>query len=191
MATPVPDLKPLLNLTNEQFYLLCRANPDIKFERNRAGTLIIMAPTGGKTGYYNSELTADFVIWNRQTQLGKVFDSSTCFHLPGGGDRSPDVAWVRQERWDALTPEQQEKFPPLAPDFVLELMSPSDVFTEAQAKMEEYRDSGVCLGWLIQPTQKRVWIYRLAEPVQVLESPDTLSGQDVLPGFNLSTKILW
>jgi Uma2 family endonuclease len=149
--------------------------------------------------YRNSELNADFVIWNRQIQLGKVFDSSTCFHLPGGsvGEassssfRSPDVAWVRQERWEELTPEQQEKFPPLAPDFVLELMSPSDVLAEAQAKMEEYRDSGVRLGWLIRRKQRRVWIYRPENATQLLDNPRILSGEEVLPGFSLNTKNIW
>ena len=104
MTAYSPDLKSLLNLTDDQFYALCQANPDVKFERSRGGHLIIMPLTGDGTGYRNSEVNADFVIWNRQTQLGKVFDSSTCFQLPGGGDRSPDVAWVRQEGWQALTP---------------------------------------------------------------------------------------
>ncbi|MDA0268636.1 MAG: Uma2 family endonuclease [Cyanobacteria bacterium] len=191
MTAYSPDLKPLLNLTEEQFYTLCQANPDIKFERNRRGNLILMAPTGGGTGYRNSELNADFVIWNRQTQLGKVFDSSTCFHLLGGSDRSPDIAWVRQECWEALTPEQQEKFPPLAPDFVLELMSPSDALAEAQAKMEEYRDSGVRLGWLLHRKLRRVWIYRPEQTTQLLENPERLSGEEILPGFSLNTRNIW
>lgn len=185
------DLKSLLNLTNEQFYNLCQANPDVKFERSPAGHLIIMAPTGGGTGYRNSEVNADFVIWNRQTQLGKVFDSSTCFQLPNGGTRSPDVAWVQRDRWDALTPEQQEKFPPLAPDFVLELMSPSDSLAEAQAKMTEYQTSGVRLGWLINRKQCQVWVYRLGKAPEVLDRPIQLLGEDVLPGFELNTAILW
>lgn len=191
MTTFSLDLKPLLNLTDEEFYDLCRANPEIKFERSRGGHLIIMPPTGGSIGYRNSEVNADLVIWNRQTQLGKVFDSSTCFRLPNGGDRSPDLAWVCQERWDALTPEQQEKFPPLAPDFVLELMSPSDALTDAQAKMEEYRNSGVRLGWLINPKQRCVWIYRQGKALEALDNPVTLSGEEVLPGFCLSTAVVW
>ncbi|MFM7447383.1 MAG: Uma2 family endonuclease [Leptolyngbyaceae cyanobacterium] len=191
MAAFSSNLKSLLDLTHEQFYDLCRANPDVKFERSPAGHLIIMAPTGGGTGYRNSEINADFVLWNRQTQLGKVFDSSTCFQLPNGGDRSPDVAWVRQDRWDALTPEQQEKFPPLAPDCVLELMSPSDVLAEAQAKMEEYQNSGVRLGWLINRKQRQVWVYRLGEAPQCLDNPALLSGEGVLPGFQLNTSMLW
>ncbi|GAB1538270.1 hypothetical protein NUACC21_09280 [Scytonema sp. NUACC21] len=125
------QIKPAIELTDEQFYLLCRKNPDIKFERNANGELIIMSPTGGETGNFNSEINADFVFWNRQTKRGKVFDSSTAFKLPNGADRSPDVSWVKQDRWEALTPEQKNKFPPIAPDFVLELMSPSDDLKKA------------------------------------------------------------
>lgn len=120
------DLTPIIQLTDEQFYQLCRANPDLKFERNAKGELIIISPTGGETGRQNSELNAGFVVWNRRTQRGVVFDSSTCFKLPNGANRSPDVAWIRQERWDNLPPQQKEKFPPICPDFVLELRSPTD-----------------------------------------------------------------
>ena len=121
------SLEPVIHVTDEQFYQLCQANPEVKFERDAVGDLIIMAPTGGETGSYNAEIVADFVIWNRQTRLGKVFDSSTCFKLPQGGDRSPDVAWVALERWNQLSQEQQRKFPPIAPDFVLELLSPTAI----------------------------------------------------------------
>ncbi|MHC5726712.1 MAG: Uma2 family endonuclease, partial [Nostoc sp.] len=155
------NLNPIIQLTDNQFYQLCRENPEIKFERNAAGELLIMPPTGGETGNRNSEINADFVFWNRQTKLGKVFDSSTCFKLPNGANRSPDVAWIRKDRWDALTPEQKEKFPAIAPDFVLELMSPSDSLRETQAKMPEYIDNGVKLGWLINPKTRYVEIYRL------------------------------
>lgn len=126
------NLNPIIKLTDDQFYQLCRANPDVKFERNAKGEIIIVSPTGGETGKRNAGLTADFVLWNRQAQLGEVFDSSTCFRLPNGANRSPDVSWIKQERWDALTPEQKEKFPPIAPDFVLELMSPTDTLKETQ-----------------------------------------------------------
>lgn len=186
-----PDLKSLLNLTDEQFYELCRTNPEIKFERTPGGSLLIMAPTGGETGNRNSEINAELVLWNRQTQLGKVFDSSTCFKLPRGGDRSPDLAWVRQERWDALTPNQKEKFPPIAPDFVMELMSPSDGLTESQAKMQEYRQSGVRLGWLIDRKQRQIWIYRSDAIPERLDNPEKLSGENILPGFQLNMALVW
>ncbi len=185
------SLEPAIHITNEQFYQLCRANPNVKFERSATGELIVMAPTGGETGSYNSEINADFVIWNRHTQLGKVFDSSTCFDLPKGGDRSPDVAWVALERWNSLSREQQRKFPPIAPDFVLELMSPTDSLEKTQAKMQEYLSSGVRLGWLIDRDNRRVEIYRLGQLVDVLEEPKQLSGEDVLPGFVFDLSRVW
>ncbi|MBW4632376.1 MAG: Uma2 family endonuclease [Iphinoe sp. HA4291-MV1] len=191
MNTITIDLKPVIELTDEQFYQLCRKNPDVKFERSAKGELIIMSPTGGETGSYNSEINADFVIWNRQTKLGKVFDSSTGFKLPNGADRSPDVAWIRQERWDALTSEQKEKFPPIAPDFVLELMSPSDTLQKTQEKMQEYIENQVKLGWLIDRKTRRVEIYRLGQAVEVLESPTELLGEDILPGFVLDLRTVF
>lgn len=186
MNTITLNLRPVIELTDEQFYLLCRKNPDVKFERNAKGELIIMSPTGGETGNHNSEINADFVIWNRQTKLGKVFDSSTCFKLPNDANRSPDVAWIKQERWDALTPEQKEKFTPIAPDFVLKLMSPSDDLKKVQEKMQEYMENQIKLAWLIDRKNRRVEIYRLGREVEVLQSPKELSGEDVLPGFVLN-----
>lgn len=185
------NFNPVFDMTDEQFYQLCQLNPDVKFERNATGELLIMSPTGGETGSNNATLTARFVVWNEQTELGVVFDSSTGFKLPNGGDRSPDVAWVKKERWDALTPEQKRKFPPIAPDFVLELMSPTDMLRETQAKMQEYMNSGVKLAWLINPETRRVEIYRSQQQVETLEAPETLSGEDVLPGFSLSLKTIW
>ncbi len=181
----------IIKLTDDQFYQLCRDNPDIKFERNASGEIVIMSPTGGETGRRNAKLTARFVLWNEQTQLGEVFDSSTCFKLPNGADRSPDVAWIKQDRWNALTLEQREKFPPIAPDFVLELMSPSDSLKETQEKMQEYMNSGVKLGWLIDRKTSCVEIYRQEKPVEVLEFPGSLSGEDILPGFVLNLQSVW
>ena len=185
------NFEPVCKMTDEQFYQLCRKNPDIKFERNAKGEIIIMSPTGGETGNQNIETAGDFVIWNRQEKLGKLFDSSTCFKLPNGANRSPDISWIKQDRWDALTTEEKRKFPPIAPDFVLELMSPTDSLKETQAKMEEYMENGVKLGWLIDPKTRRVEIYRQGQPVEVLESPTELSGEDVLPGFVLNMQIFW
>jgi Uma2 family endonuclease len=181
----------IIQLSDDNFYQLCRDNPDLKFERNTKGELVIMPPTGGETGKRNAGITADFVIWNRQAKLGVCFDSSTCFKLPQGGNRSPDVSWVRQDRWDALTPQQKEKFPPIAPDFVLELMSPSDSLEETQAKMQEYMNSGVKLGWLINPKTRQVEIYRQEQAPDILESPTQLSGEDVLQDFILDMAIAW
>lgn len=193
------DLSPILTekdaarvvLSYEQFERLCATNPDIKFELTPTGELVIMSPTGGETGKDNVELAADFVIWNRKSKLGVVFDSSTCFKLPRGGARSPDVAWVEQSRWDALTPEEKRKFPPLCPDFVLELLSPSDTLNVTRAKMQEYLNNGARLGWLLNPEDQQVEIYRSGQPVEVLLAPSTLSGETVLPGFTLTLDWFW
>jgi len=193
MITYTIDFSPVSILTSDQFERLCAANPEIKFERTPTGELVIMPPTGGETGKDNASLIADFVIWNRQSKLGVVFDSSTCFKLTEGkgGDRSPDVSWVERSRWDALTPEQQRKFPPLCPDFVLELLSPSDNLHTTQAKMQEYLASGARLGWLLNSEDQQVEISRPGQPVEVLQAPQTLSGETVLPGFTLNLDWFW
>jgi Uma2 family endonuclease len=191
MNTYTLNLDAAIELTDEQFYKLCRNNPDIKFERNAQGELIIMPPTGGETGRRNTNLIIDVGTWNRQTQLGQVFDSSTCFKLPNGADRSPDVSWIRQDRWDTLTPEQKEKFPPICPDFVIELMSPSDILKTVQAKMQEYIDNGVKLGWLLNRKERKVEIYRIGRDVETLQSPTSLSGEAILPGFVLDLGSIW
>ncbi|MEH2132279.1 MAG: Uma2 family endonuclease [Nostoc sp.] len=185
------NLKPVLELTDEQFFQLCQANRDLRFERTATGELIIMPPTGGETGNRNAGLTAQLWIWNEQNKLGIVFDSSTGFKLPNGADRSPDASWLRLERWNALTQEQQTKFIPLCPDFVIELLSPSDSLKVAQEKMREYIDNGVHLGWLINRKSRQVEIYRPGKEVEVLESPVTLSGEDVLNGFVLNLELVW
>ena len=174
-----------LKLTDEQFFELCHKHRDLKFERNANGDLIIMSPTGGLTGDRNADLTFQLRAWSRNNKLGKSFDSSTGFKLPNGADRSPDASWVRMERWNALTGEQQEKFGPLCPDFVVELCSPSDLLKIARAKMAEYRENGAKLGWLIDPQRKVVEIYRPNQEVEILRSPTILSGEDILPGFVL------
>lgn len=178
-------LEPLIELTHEQFYELCMANKDVAMERSPEGELIIMPPVGGGSGRKEADYIIDLGIWNRQTGLGVVFSSSTVFKLPRGGDRSPDAAWVSQARWDALTPEEQEKFPPLCPDFVIELRSKSDRLGPLQAKMQEYLESGLKLGWLINPQDYCVEIYRSGKDVEVIETPANLLGEDVLSGFEL------
>ncbi len=177
--------------TSDQFYDLCRANPDWKLERTSQGDLVVMAPTGGETGARNANLLIRLGVWNEQSKLGVVFDSSTGFHLPNGADRSPDIAWVTRERWEALTPQQRETFPPLAPDFVMELMSPTDSLVDAQAKMEEYLENGVRLGWLLNRKAKQVEIYRSDTPTEILQRPNQLSGESVLPDFVLSLDGFW
>lgn len=178
------DLK-TVNLTDEQFYQLCIKNPEIQVERTPEGDLILMSPVGGDSGNQEIELGADLVIWNRKTKLGKVFSSSTIFKLPNGGDRSPDAAWVELSRWEALTPEQRRKFPPIAPDFVIEVRSSTDALKKLQDKMQEYLDSGVRLGWLFNPKAQQVEIYRLGQEKETLTLPCTLFGEDILPNFSL------
>ncbi|MEM9503714.1 MAG: Uma2 family endonuclease [Cyanobacteria bacterium P01_E01_bin.43] len=174
-----------VHLTDEQFYQLCVNNPELVLERDAKGALILMSPVGGESGNAELELGTDLAIWNRRTKLGKVFSSSTIFKLPGGGSRSPDAAWVELSRWQSLTSEQRQKFPPIAPDFVLELRSRTDDLATLQAKMQEYIDSGVRLGWLINPQDQQVEIYRLGQVKEVIALPAELSGETVLPGFEM------
>lgn len=179
------------SLSSAQFYDLCRANPEWALERTAQGDLVIMPPTGGETGARNAKLLIHLGIWNEQSQLGVVFDSSTGFHLPNGADRAPDVAWVHRDRWAALTPEQREKFPPLAPDFVIELMSLSDRLPDAQTKMQEYIENGVQLAWLLNRKDQQVEVYRPSSPPDILTAPSQLSGESILPGFVLSLENFW
>ena len=180
-----------LSVTHEQFLQLAGANRDIQLERTAGGELIVMPPTGSDTGNKNSEISGQLWLWNRQTQLGKTFDSSTGLNLPNGANRSPDAAWVCQDRWTALTPEQQAGFAPICPDFVLELRSENDTIESLRTKMREYRENGARLGWLINSKDKKVEIYRQAADVEVLDCPTTLSGEDVLPGFVLDLTEVW
>ena len=177
-------------VTPEQFEQLAYAEQLARMELTKDGELIVMSPTGGTAGGKNFNLYLDLGIWNRQTKLGKAFDSSTIFVLPNGARRSPDVSWIKLERWNQLTQGQQDGFPPLAPNFVIELVSPSDIknqrYEDLQAKMQEYLDNGVQLGWLIEPSAKTVEIYRLGKQVEILNNPQTLSGEDILPGFVLN-----
>jgi Uma2 family endonuclease len=175
-----------VHLTDEQFYQLCVRNRELQFELTAQGELIVMAPVGGESGNQESELNGYTWLWNRGSALGYVFSSSTVFKLPSGANRSPDVAWIQKDRWEALPPEQRRKFPPIAPDFVIELRSATDEIEPLRAKMQEYRDNGVRLGWLVNPQDRQVEIYRRDRDVETRSLPTELSGEDVLPGFVLS-----
>ncbi len=177
-----------VNLTNDQFHQLCQINTDWQLEQTAQGELIIMPPVGAISGNRESEFNADIVIWNRRTKLRKVFSSSTIFCLPNGGKRSPDVAWIRNERWAALTPDEQEKFPPICPDFVIELRSRTDNLEQLRTKMQEYLSSGLHLGWLIDPQGQQVEIYRRDRPVETQPLPITLSGEDILPDLEITVE---
>lgn len=185
MTSVTVQIPKSLKFTDDEFVEIVDANKDLRLELSLEGELIVMSPTGGETGERNLELSGQVWFWNRQKGLGKAFDSSTGFKLPNGGTRSPDVSWIKIERWNALTPEQRKKFLPLCPDFVIELVSESDDLEDTQAKMREYINNGLRLGWLINPKDKQVEIYRQNQEIEVLQSPKTLSGEDVLPGFIL------
>lgn len=180
-----------LTLSHAQFIELASANRDLQLERTATGGLIVMSPTGSDAGYRNLDIEGQLWLWNRQTKLGKAFNSSTGFHLPNGADRSPDAAWVRQDRWDALTLEQQAGFAPLCPDFILKFRSKNDNLETLRAKMREYMENKARLGWLICRQNKKVEIYRPDRDVEVLDYPATLSGEDVLPGFILDLTEVW
>lgn len=179
------------SMDDDAFYDFCRKNNHLKFERNSDGNIIIMSNTGGTTGEYNAEISADFVFWNRKNKLGHIFDSSTAFKLANGAVRSADVTWVSAERWNGLTKEQREKFPPIAPDFVLELMSANDKLKKMQQKMVEYIENGVKLAWLVDPKEEIVYIYRADGTIGKISGfNNKLSGEDILPQFELDLAIL-
>ena len=176
-------------VTPEQFEQLAYAEQTARMELTKDGELIVMSPTGGTAGRKNSRLTQQVRNWADSNGNGEVFDSSTVFVLPNGARKSPDVSWLKLDKWNALTLREKEGFPPVVPDFVIELVSPSDIknqrYEDLQAKMQEYLDNGVRLGWLIEPSAKTVEIYRPNQLVEVLNNPPTLSGENVLSGFTL------
>ena len=189
----VYSLKQLENhrMTDDEFYTFCLLNDTIKFERDAFGNIIIMPNTGGITGIKNSELNADIVIWNRKNKLGKTFDSSTAFRLPSSAVRSPDAAWVSNERWNALTLEEQTKFPPLCPDFIIELMSNSDDLRDAVEKMHKWIDNGCQLAWLIFPKGEEVRIFRANGTVDlIIGFNNILLGENILPSLEFDLSFL-
>jgi Uma2 family endonuclease len=188
MNTVILNLKDV-GITDDQFYSLCQVNPNWNLEINKQGELIIMPPVGGISGNREANLIADLTIWNRQKKLGVVFSSSTIFCFPNGAKRSPDVAYIKLENWQKLTLQQQEKFPPICPDFVIELRSKTDSLKPLQEKMQEYLESGLQLGWLINPQQQQAEIYRPNQAAEILSLPATLSGENVLPEFILNLPI--
>ena len=179
-------------VTPEQFEQLAQAEQIARMELTQDGELIIMSPTGGEAGRKNRRLTQQIGVWTDRDGTGEAFDSSTVFTLPNGARRSPDVSWIKLDKWNALTLKEKQSFPPIVPDFVIELVSPSDIknqrYEDLQAKMQEYLDNGVKLGWLIEPSANIVEIYRAEKQVEILDNPQTLSGEDILPGFVLDLR---
>ena len=200
--TQIPNQSPTLSLelpgeltlhvTQQQFETLAIANRDLKLERTAAGELIVNLPTGGESGKRNLSISTQLGNWYEAHEgLGEAFDSSTGFKLPNGADRSPDASWVSRDRWQSLSPQQRKGFVPLCPDFVVELRSESERLSRLQAKMQEYIENGTKLGWLIDPQNQQVEIYRAGKDVEILTKPSQLSGEDILPGFILRLKRIW
>lgn len=180
-----------IKMTGEQFVQFCADNRDLRFELTAKKELIVMPPANPNTGSKNSTISGELYIWSKQDGTGIAFDSSTGFTFPNGAMRSPDASWIARERWEALPTEERNVFSHISPDFVLELRSPSETLASLQRKMEEYIENGVRLGWLIDPFQRRVYVYRPGQPPERLEDPAAVSGETVLPGFILNLGDIW
>ena len=178
-------MQPAIDMSREQFFEFCQLNRDVRIERNAEGSIAVMAPTGGETGARSGLLLVALSRWAREDGTGVAFDSSTGFELPNGAVRSPDAAWVLRGRLSRLPAEDKERFLPLCPDFVIELLSPSDSRTALQGKMEEYRANGARLGWLVDPARRQVTIYRAGGSPEQRAEPAVVTGETVLPGFSL------
>ncbi|MUH00054.1 Uma2 family endonuclease [Scytonema sp. UIC 10036] len=185
------NLPAIKSMTVEQFYEFCQANPDLRIERNVSGEVIVMPPAFSDTGNRNFKIAVQLGNWAEQDGTGEPFDSSAGFTLPNGATRSPDASWIKLERWNALSEEQKASFAPICPDFVIELRSKSDRLNELQSKMQEYIDNGVTLGWLIDRKNRKVHIYRPNREPEILDNPETVSGEPLLPGFVLQMEKIW
>ncbi|MBT9099749.1 Uma2 family endonuclease [Methylovulum psychrotolerans] len=178
-------LKPM---NGDDFFYFCQRHKDLRIEMDQFGEITIMSPTGSETGGINFELSVDFGVWVRTDGTGKGFDSSTGFILPNGAKRSPDLSWIKLEKWLAIPAEKRKKFAPICPDFVVEIRSESDSLTKLQGKMAEYIENGSTLGWLLDVNDKKVYIYQQNVPIQILDNPSEISGEPLLKGFNLQMK---
>jgi Uma2 family endonuclease len=180
-----------LKMDADEFYDFCMRHEDLNLELSSEGDLIIVPPAGMKAGRCNFKLAVRFGLWAEKDGTGETFDSSSMFSLPNGAKRSPDLSWIKKERWEALSEKEQEKFSPICPDFVVELRSPSDSLKRLQKKMEEYVENGAQLGWLLDPSTRKVYVYRPGAEAEVLEDPETVSGEPLLRGFTLDVRALW
>lgn len=191
-STPLTVILPGSELmTTEQFYEFCQANRDLRIELTAKGEVIVMPPAFSDTGNRNARILQQFGNWANGDGTGECFDSSTGFTLPNSAIRSPDLSWIKLERWNALTAEQKDSFAPICPDFVIELRSKSDTLKGLQAKMQEYIANGASLGWLIDRQNRKVYIYRPNRELEVLDNPETVSGEPELPGFMLQMAKIW
>ena len=191
IAPLVLQMSPAIEMTDEQFFDFCQQNRDYRIERTAQGEVMIMPPTGSETGNRNFDLIVQLGLWTRQNKTGIEFDSFTGFTLPNGAIKSSDAAWIRLEKWHSLPPEQQQKFAPICPDFVVEIRSPIDNLKRLQDKLQDYIENGALLAWLIDRKQQQVYIYRPHQPVECLTQPTTLSEESLLPGFVLDLSTIW
>lgn len=190
-ALPEPDADEFEPMTHAEFADFCVRFPELRTELTADGELELMPPAFAKTGNINFKLVAKFSVWCEADGMGEGFDSSAGFTLPNGAVRSPDVSWVKRERWASLTDEQRDGFAHICPDFVVEIRSSTDRLSKLRAKMTEYLANGARLGWLLDPKNKRVEIFRPGKDAEKLDAPETLSGEDVLPGFTLALSEIW
>ena len=181
----------ITSMTVQEFYQFCLANQDLRIERTANGEVIIMPPAFSDTGNRNIKISQQLANWSDQDGSGESFDSSAGFTLPNGATRSPDAAWIRLERWNALSDEQKASFAPICPDFVIELRSSSDHLNDLQEKMQEYLSNGIILGWLIDRKNRQVYVYRPNQEVEILDTPETVKGDPELPGFGLQMAKIW
>jgi Uma2 family endonuclease len=175
----------LANLSEEQFFLLCARNKRLRIERDKNSNIIIMAPTGSDTGNINGEIFGEVRNWNKETKLGFTFDSNSGFTMPNSAMRSPDVSWIPKEKYESLSKEDRKRFAHICPDFVIELLSESDSIKDTMAKMEEWLENGCLLGWLIDPESRTTHIYKPNQKPITKQFSETLSGETILPGFEL------
>ena len=184
-------IRPLGLFSDDQFYEFCRLNCDLRVERTSNGDLLIMAPASFRTSHINLRIVTQLHGWAGRDGTGLATESSGGFILPNSAVRAPDAAWTRHDRLNTVPPEEQDRFLPLCPDFAMELLSLGDTLGSAQAKMSEYLDNGLRLGWLIDPFARRVHVYRPGLDTEVLDDPEGVDGDPVLPGFNLDLTVVW
>lgn len=187
LAINIPKID---TFSDEEFYSFCRANPELRIERNELGQIVIMPPTGIETSFRNSDLVTEISIWNRKSRLGKVSDSNGGYTLPDSSMRAPDVAWISNERLATIPASDLKKFAHVCPDFVIELMSESDELEDLQAKMEKWIENGVRLGWLIDPKKRQTYVFFETGKSDTIAFKDALSGYDVLPGLELTMETI-
>jgi Uma2 family endonuclease len=191
MTVDISSLLTLPHVSDEQFYELCHRNPTLRIERNANGEVTFMPPAFSDTGNRNFKVAVQLGIWAERNGEGEGFDSSAGFTLPNGAMRAPDAAWIKIDRWNALTDAQKASFAPICPDFVLELRSDSDSLKSLQAKMQEYIENGASLGLLIDRQNRTVYCYRADGSVAVLNDPDAVNCEPELPGFTLTMAKIW